>query len=77
VCIELAPFAGEHDLVGVGDRRRPVEALAECVVDDGVWRRVMARVDIPNQLTTLGDGDAALQDSRRGTLIQLAINRGE
>jgi hypothetical protein len=45
-----------------------------------VWRRVMAtyaRVDIPNQLAALGDMDAALQDSKCGTLIQLAINRGE
>jgi hypothetical protein len=29
--IELAPIAGAHNLVGVGDRGGPVEALAECV----------------------------------------------
>jgi hypothetical protein len=37
--------------------------LVECVVHEGAQRRVMAayaRVDVPDELTALGDGDAAL-----------------
>jgi hypothetical protein len=71
-CGELAPLAGTYDLVGVGDRHGPIEALAEHVAHEGTRRRVMAThacVDVPDQLTTLGDRDALLQDSRRGTLV--------
>jgi len=31
--VELAPFVGAHDLIGVGDRRRLVETLTECLSD--------------------------------------------
>jgi hypothetical protein len=33
--VELAPFASAHDLAGVRNRSRPVEALAECVANEG------------------------------------------
>jgi hypothetical protein len=64
--VELAPLAGAHDLAGVGDRGGPVKALAECVAHEGAQCRVMAahaRVDVFDKLTTLGDGDALLQDA--------------
>jgi hypothetical protein len=51
--VELAPFTGAHVLAGVRNRSRPVEALAECVADKGVWRRVVAthaRVDVLEEL---------------------------
>jgi hypothetical protein len=33
--IELAPFAGAHDLTVICDRRGPVEALAKLVAHEG------------------------------------------
>jgi hypothetical protein len=57
--VELAPFAGVHNLAGVSDRSGPVEALVERVAHEGAWRRVVtthARVDVAEELTPLGDG---------------------
>jgi hypothetical protein len=79
-CVELAPFVGAHDLVGVGDRCGPVEALAECVAHEGARCFVVAAhayVDVSNELPTVGNGDAPLQDAGRGALIQLAVNHVE
>jgi hypothetical protein len=78
--VELAPFVGAHDLAGVGDRGGPVEALAERVAHESVWRRVVAaypRVYVLEELVPLRDGHAALQDSRRGALVQLAVDESE
>jgi hypothetical protein len=64
--VELAPFAGVHNLAGVSNRGRTVEALAERVAHEGVWRRVVAthaRVDVSEELAPLGDGHAPLQDA--------------
>jgi hypothetical protein len=78
--IELAPLAGAYDLVGISDHGGPIEALAERVAYEGARRRVVAahaRVDVSNELATMGDGDAPLQDAGRGALVQLAIDYGE
>jgi hypothetical protein len=64
--VELAPFAGVHDLDGISDRGGPVEALAECVAYKGARRRVVtayARVDVVKELAPLRDGNASLQDA--------------
>jgi hypothetical protein len=64
--IELALFAGAHDLVGVGNRSGPVEALAESVTHEGARRRVVAthaRVDVSVKFAPLRDGYAPLQDA--------------
>jgi hypothetical protein len=64
--VELAPFAGAHDLAGVSDRSWPVEALAERIAHEGAWRRVVsahARVDVPEELAPLRNGYAPLQDA--------------
>jgi hypothetical protein len=34
-------------------------------------------VDVSNELATMGDGDAPLQDAKRGALVQLAVDYGE
>jgi hypothetical protein len=34
-------------------------------------------MDVSNELVTLGDGDALLQDARRSALVQLAVDDGE
>jgi hypothetical protein len=54
--------------------------LAERVADEGTWSRVVsiyARVDVSDELATLGGGDAPLQDTRRGALVQLVVDDGE
>jgi hypothetical protein len=40
--VKLSPFVGAHDLAGIRDRGRPVEALAERVAHEGAWRCVVA-----------------------------------
>jgi hypothetical protein len=62
----LAPLAGAHNLVGVGDRGGPVEALAERIAHEGARRRVVAthaHVDIAEELVPLRNGYAPLQDA--------------
>jgi hypothetical protein len=57
--VELAPFVGAYDLVGVGDRCGPVEALVERVAHEGARCRVMAThayVDVPDELPAMGKG---------------------
>jgi hypothetical protein len=64
--VELAPFAGAHDLTGIRDRSGPVEALAECIAYESVQRHMVsahARVDVPEELAPLGDGHTSLQDA--------------
>jgi hypothetical protein len=78
--VELAPLIGAYDLASIGDHGGPVEALAERVAHEGVRCRVMAaytRVDVPDELTALGNRDAPLQDAGRGALVQLAVDEGE
>ena len=61
--IVLTPFAGAHNLFSIGYRSRLVEALSECISDQGS-RRDMVTVDptmyIAHQLLPLFYGDAAL-----------------
>jgi hypothetical protein len=79
-CIELAPFAGARDLVGVGNRCGPVEALAERVSHEGARCGVMTAhtcVDVSDELSVVGNRDVPLPNPERGALVQLAINHGE
>jgi hypothetical protein len=49
-----------------------MESLAERVAYEGARRRMVdtqAHVDVSNKLATVGDGDASLQDARRGALV--------
>jgi hypothetical protein len=80
VGVELAPFAGAHDLSGISDRGGPVEALAERVAHKGAWCRVVtayARVDVSKELAPLRDGNASLQDAWHNALVQVAVDEGE
>jgi hypothetical protein len=76
--IELAPFAGAHDLAGISDRGGPVKALVERIAHEGAGCGVVdayARVYIPEELAPLGDGHASLQDAGGGALVQFAVAR--
>jgi hypothetical protein len=78
--VELAPFAGPHDLTSVGDRGGPVEALEERVAHEGAWHCVVAahaRMYVPKELAPLRDGYASLQDAGRGALVQLTVDESE
>jgi hypothetical protein len=78
--MELAPIVGAHDLVGVDDRCGPVEALVEHIAHEGARCRVMAAhawMDVSDELPTVRDGDAPLQDSGRSALVQLTVNHSE
>jgi hypothetical protein len=64
--VELAPFAGAHDLAGISDRGGPVEALTERVAHEGAWRCVVAthtRVNVLKELAALRDRHTSLQDA--------------
>ena len=61
--VVLAPFAGAYDLLGIGYRGRPVEALSECVFDQGSGRGMVTidpTMDIAHQTLPLFEGDAVL-----------------
>jgi hypothetical protein len=64
--VKLAPFASAYNLAGVGNRGRPVEALAVRIAYEGARCRVVAahaRVNVSEELAPLGDGHASLQDA--------------
>ena len=61
--IVLTPFTGAYNLLGVGYCGGPVEALSECISNQGSRRGMVTAdptVDITQQVLPLLDGDAAL-----------------
>ena len=61
--IVLAPFIGAYDLLSIGYRGRPVEALSEHVFDQGSRRGVVTvdpTMDITQQTPPPFDRDVAL-----------------
>jgi hypothetical protein len=70
--VELTPFAGAHNLAGVGDRGEPIEALAKRVTYEGAGCCVMAahaRMYVPEELAPLRDEHTPLQDAGGGALV--------
>ena len=61
--VVLTPFIGAHNLFGIGYYGQLVEALSECVFDQGSRRSMVATdptVDVAQQPLPLIDGDATL-----------------
>ena len=61
--VVLAPFVGAYELLGVGYHSGPVEALSECVPNQGSRRGVVTAdptVDITQQKLPLFDRDTEL-----------------
>ena len=61
--IVLAPFTGVYDLIGIGYCSGPVEALSECVPNQGSGRGIVTAdptMDIAQQKLPLFDGDVEL-----------------
>jgi hypothetical protein len=64
--VELAPFAGAHNLAGVRNCNGPIESLPECVAQEGAECRVVAThtcMNVSEELAPLGDGHASLQNA--------------
>ena len=65
-------------MFNVGYHGRPIEALSECVSDQGSRRGMVTvdpTMDITQQLLPLLDGDAALQDPGVASPVELALNK--
>lgn len=63
--VELAPFVGADDLLGIGDRSWPIKASAERGADQCSGCRVMAAhatVDVHQQRPAFFSEDAPLKD---------------
>ena len=76
--VELATLAGPHDVDGVGDRGGLVKTLLKCITHEGTWCGMVAAdasVDVADQLLSLGDGDASLQDTRGTALVQFIVDQ--
>ena len=61
--VVLTPFAGAHDMFRIGYHGWPVEALLECVSDQGSRRGMVTTeptMDVAQQPLPLFDGDATL-----------------
>ena len=61
--VVLTPFAGAYNLLGIGYYGGPVEALLECVSNQGPWRGMVtadSTVDIAQQKFSLFARDTEL-----------------
>jgi hypothetical protein len=74
LCVELTPPVGEHNPSGVGHRGWPVETLSEGIPHEGSRCYMLAarpRVYFLQQLLSLGDRYASLEDARGAVVIEL------
>jgi hypothetical protein len=72
--VELTPLAGAYNPSGVGHHGWPVETLSESVSDEGPrCCMVIAspRVYFLQQLLSLGDGYASLENARGAAVVEL------
>ena len=61
--IVLTPFAGAYNLLSVGYYGGPVEALSECIPNQGPWHGMVTAdptVDVAQEKSSLFDGDIEL-----------------
>ena len=78
--IVLAPFTGAYDLLSIGYCSGPVEALSECVPNQGSRCGVVTAdptVDIAQQKLPLFDRDAELQDPGVAPFVEFALYKNE
>ena len=76
--VVLAPIVGVYDLLDVGYRGRPIEALSERVSDQGSRHGMVTAdptVDIAQQMLPLFDRDVALQDPSVASLVEFTLNK--
>ena len=78
--VVLTPFVGAHDLLDVGYCSGPVEALSECVPNQGSRRgKVTAdpTMDAAQQKFSLFDGDTELQDPDVAPFVEFTFYKDE
>ena len=78
--IVLTPFASAYDLLGVGYCSGPVEALSECVPNQGSRHGVVTidpTMDIAQQKLPLFDGDIELHDHSVALFVEFALYKNE
>ena len=76
--VVLAPFVGAYNLFGVGYRGRPVEALSECISDQGSGRGMVTAdptMDIAQQAHPLLNGDEVLWDPGVASLVDFTLHK--
>ena len=78
--IVLIPYAGAHNLFGIGYHSRPVEALSECIFDQGSGRGVVTidpTVDIAQHKLAQLDRDTELQDPGVALFVEFTLYKNE
>ena len=78
--VVLAPFAGAYDLLGIGYCSGPVEALSECVPNQGSWRGMVTvdpTMDVAQQKSPLFGGDTELQDPNVAPFVEFTFYKDE
>ena len=79
-CVVLTPFAGAYDLLGIGYCSGPVEALLECIPNQGSRHGMVTvdpTMDIAQQKLPLFDGDAELQDPSVASFVEFTLYKNE
>ena len=74
------PFVDAYDLLSVGYRGRPVEALSERVSNQGSGCGMVTidpTMDIAQQMLPLFDGDAVLQDPGEASLVEFTLQKNK
>ena len=78
--VVLAPFAGAYDLFGIGYYSGPVEALSECVPNQGSRRGMVTTdptMDIAQQMLLQFEGDAVLLDLSAASFVEFALHKNK
>ena len=78
--VVLASFAGAYNLLGVGYCSGPVEALSECVSNQGPWHGMVTvdpTVDIAQQKFSLFARDTELQDSGVAPFVEFTFYKNK
>ena len=78
--IVLAPFVGAYDLLGISYCNGPVQALSECIPNQGSRCGVVTvdpTMDIAQQKLPLFDGDTELQDPAVALFVEFTLYKNE
>ena len=78
--VVLTPFVGAYDLLGVGYCSGPVEALSECVSNQGSRRGVVTvdpTVDVAQQKFSLFARDIELHNPGVAPFVEFALYKNE
>ena len=78
--VVLTPFTGAYNLLGIGYCSGLVEALSECVPNQGSRGGVVTAdptMDITQQELPLFDGDVELQDPSVASFVEFALYKNE